>query len=557
MLTSLSIRNYALISHLEIDFYSGFSVLTGETGAGKSIILGALSLILGQRADTKAIKQGSDKCTIEGAFDIASYRLKEVFTEKDWEYDAQHCIIRRELYASGKSRAFINDTPVSLNDIRELVGKLIDVHSQHQNLLLGDDRFQMQVVDALTGRKDLLEGYQQEYKKYIGFKKELAALKKEAEESRAEEDYLRYQVAQLEEAGLQEGEQAGLEQEIKTLSHIEEIKSGLFRLSQLLSGDEQGVVSLLKEGTQIGQSIQKIYSEAQEIHERLESAYIDMKELSREVALLEDSLEYQPEKLQELNERLNMLFTLQQKHRVNSVEELIEIRDNMQSKLTTIDNFDEQIARGQKETEAAFEAVCVLAKQLSEHRKKAASSLEKELTAKVSPLGMPNMRFACRISPKPQPDSSGMDEITFLFSANKNVDLQPVASIASGGEIARLMLGIKALIAGSIALPTLIFDEIDTGVSGDIAGKMGDIMKELGQVMQVVTITHLPQIAAKGDHHYYVYKEEKKEATETHIKELSDDERIREIAQMLSGAELTEAAIANAKELLKTNNKRA
>jgi DNA repair protein RecN (Recombination protein N) len=551
MLSALSIQNYALISKLEIDFNKGFSVLTGETGAGKSIILGALSLILGQRADSKSIKQGKDKCIIEGVFDIATYDLESFFTEQSWEYDARHCIIRREIHVNGKSRAFINDTPVALNDMKELVGRLIDVHSQHQNLLLGDDRFQMRVLDALTGQADLLSAYKQTYHQYIAAQKQLNTLKKEMENSRLEEDYLRYQYKQLNEARLKAGEQTLLEQEIETLSHVEEIKSNLFRVSQLLTNEEHGTILQLKEALSATQSIQKIYPPAQETIERLESAYLDIKDLSTEIESREENMEYDPQRLSLLNERLDMLFSLQQKHRVRSVEELIVIRDDMEKKLSSIEHSEEQISAWEKEVETIYAQVLLLAEQISEIRRKTAQQLEKDLTDKVSVLGMPNMQFSCRLEQKPQVDSYGLDAVTFLFSANKNVAMMPVSQIASGGEISRLMLGVKALIAGAMSLPSIIFDEIDTGVSGEIADKMGDIMKALGTVMQVITITHLPQIAAKGDYHYFVYKNDTQDATETNIRLLTHNERIQEIAQMLSGSNLTEAAIANAKELLK------
>ena len=550
MLTSLSIRNYALISYLEIDFHSGFSVLTGETGAGKSIILGALSLILGQRADSKSIKQGANKCTIEGCFNISSYNIESFFSEKEWEYDAQHCIIRREIYDNGKSRAFINDVPVTLSDLKELVSILIDVHSQHQNLLLGDNHFQMQVVDALTNQPELFQKYKKLYTSYIAVKKDLNLLIDNAQKSREEEEYIRFQVQQLKEVNLVEGEQGSLEQEIQVLSHVEEIKSGLFHLYRILSDEEHGVVVQLKNSLNITQSLQKLNSSS-DIQERLHTAYIDIKELAREISGKEDALEHDPEKLQILNDRLNTLLSLQQKHRVNTVEELLEIQRSMEEKLAVIDSFDEQIAVLQKQSDEIYKQVCILAEQLSQIRQQAAKDLEQQLIEKVSVLGMPNMCFSCNIKQKINPDNSGINDITFLFSANKNIQLQPVAEIASGGEISRLMLGIKALIAGSMALPTIIFDEIDTGVSGEIADKMGDIMKELGGIMQVITITHLPQIAAKGNYHYHVYKNDVQETTETHICKLKQEERVKEIAQMLSGSKLSDAAIANAKELLK------
>ncbi len=550
MITSLTIQNYALISQLEISFNQGFSVLTGETGAGKSIILGALSLILGQRADSKSIKEGENKCMIEGIFDISAYNLEHFFSEKEWDYDASHCIIRREIYANGKSRAFINDMPVALTDLKELVTLLVDVHSQHQNLLLGDNRFQMRVLDALTGNPGLFATYKNSYNQYTYIQKQLNVLKKEADENRNEEDYIRFTYAQLEEASLKPGEQAELEQEIDTLSHTEEIKRELFRISQIFSEEERGIVISLKDAVTTTQSLQKIYQPAHAMYERLQTAYEDIKDLTREIEIRENELEYDPQRLSMLNERLDLIFSLQQKHRVDSVEKLIEILQSMERKLNTIDHFDEEIGKLEKQLEELYVQLIETAGQISEIRHKAAQKLEEQLTAKVSVLGMPNMRFSCLIEKKQFPESSGMDAVTFLFSANKNVSLMPVSQIASGGEISRLMLGIKALIAGAMALPTIIFDEIDTGVSGEIAGKMGDIMKELGTVMQVITITHLPQIAAKGNTHFYVYKNEQGDVTETHIRQLTKEERIREIAQMLSGTEFSEAAIANAKELL-------
>jgi DNA repair protein RecN (Recombination protein N) len=551
MLTSLTIQNYALISRLEIGFNRGFSVLTGETGAGKSIILGALSLILGQRADSRSIKQGRDRCIVEAVFDIASYRLQELFSEKEWEYDAQQCIIRREIHLSGKSRAFINDTPVALSDLKELAGRLIDVHSQHQNLLLGDDRFQLQALDALAARPDLFAAYRQTFRQYAGVRDRLNALKKEADADRTEEDYLRFQAEQLAEAALKAGEQADLEREIETLSHAEEIKSALYRIAQLLADEALGVVPRLKEALTTARSLQKTFLPAQEMAERMESAYLDIRDLLREVEQREENLAYDPQRLTMLNERLDRIFSLQQKHRAGSVEALLEIQQDINRRLLSIDRFDERIAALEKESEALLAQTLATARQIGEVRRTAAAQLERDLIATVSPLGMPNMRFACRLEQKQQPDGSGMDAVTFLFSSNKNTPLMPVAQIASGGEISRLMLGIKALIAGAVALPTIIFDEIDTGVSGETANRMGAIMAALGAVMQVVAITHLPQIAARGDAHYLVYKDDVRDSTETNIRLLDDNRRINEIAQMLSGSNLTEAAIANAKELLK------
>ena len=549
MLQSLAIHNYALISRLEIDFPSGFSVITGETGAGKSIILGALSLILGQRADAKSIKQGADKCLIEGVFDISPYQLEPFFKEKDLEYDSQSCILRREIWSSGKSRAFINDSPVGLNDLKELGAFLIDIHSQHQNLLLADNHFQLEVLDVLAQNKDLKNEYQSAYKKYVSINKQLNALKEKISQQQAEEDYIRFQFKQLDEARLQAGEQTVLESELETLSHIEEIKSGLYRIGQLLSADETGILSALKESLNIAQSLQKVYPASEEISKRLGSAYLDIKDLAPEIEVRQENLEFKPERMQEVNERLDLIYSLQHKHHLDSVEDLIVLRDQLDSQIREIDHSEEELENLEKELSEVNIQVLKIAATLSKSRKEAAQQLEKQLVEKVSILGMPSMRFSAVLSPKP-PDTTGSDEVTYLFSANKNGELKPVAQTASGGEISRLMLGIKALIAGAMALPSIIFDEIDAGVSGEIADKMGNIMHRMGTMMQVIAITHLPQIAAKGDSQYMVYKDENKESAETQIRLLSNTERIQEIAQMLSGAKLTEAAIENAKELL-------
>ncbi len=550
MLSSLTIQNYALISKLEIDFSRGLSVITGETGAGKSIILGALSLILGQRADSKSIGHKSDKCLIEGIFDISSYDLQAFFEEKDLEYDAKLCIIRREIWSSGKSRAFINDTPVGLNELKELGGRLIDIHSQHQNLMLGDNYFQLQVLDALAGNKVLRNEYKIAYRQYITLQKELLQLKEETAKAAADQDYLSFQYQQLSEASLKPGEQEELENESETLSHLEEIKGGLFRIDQLLSS-ENGIVQALKSSLDAAQALTKVYTPATEMVDRLQSAYLDIKDLALDSISRQEDLEFNPERMQFVTERLDLMYSLQQKHRVESTDALIELLNEIEIKLQSIENFDTELSALEKKVEESFSEVIRLSGKITGERKRAALQLEKQLVEKVNILGMPNMKFSAELSVKSSPDDTGMDNVDFLFSANKNIPLKPVSATASGGEISRLMLGIKALIAGAIALPTIIFDEIDTGVSGEIADKMGGIMQDLGRLMQVIVITHLPQIAAKGESHYFVYKEESGETTETMIKKLSRDERVREIAQMLSGTGLSDAALANAKDLLK------
>ncbi len=550
MLRSLYIKNYALIDSLEIDFEPGFSVITGETGAGKSIILGALSLILGQRADMKAIKKGESKCVIEGSFDVSAYDLRAFCEEKGIDYDPDSYILRREILSTGKSRAFINDSPVSLTDLKELGSQLIDIHSQHQNLLLSDTRFQMQVVDALAGNKDLLSRYQQAFHQYKQSERALAELREAVRKSKEEEDYLRFQIESLTEAALQEGEQEELENELETLTHAEDIKSALFKIHSLLSDDDKGIVLGLKEGLNTSQQLAKVYARSEEISERLQTAYIDLKDLASEMDKLANDVEFNPERLAFIESRLDLIYTLQKKYHVNTVSELLALYQEFKQKIENIESSDQQVETLEKEVHEKSEKVFALAKQLTDSRTSITDSFEKELTDRVAYLGMPNIRFRSEIIAEKHPNIYGSDSVLFQFSANKNVPLQPVAEIASGGEISRLMLCLKSMIAGATALPTIIFDEIDTGVSGEIADKMGEVMREFGNNMQVLAITHLPQIAAKGKAHYKVYKSDDEHTTTTNLVRLSDEERLTEIARMLSGSTVTEAAIQNAKVML-------
>lgn len=539
-----------MIDSLEIDFEPGFSVITGETGAGKSIILGALSLILGQRADIKAIKQGESKCVIEGSFDVSAYDLKTFCEEKGIEYDPDSYILRREILSTGKSRAFINDSPVSLTDLKELGSQLIDIHSQHQNLLLSDTRFQMQVVDALAGNKDLLSRYQQAFHQYKQSQKALAELREAVRKSKEEEDYLRFQIESLTEAALQEGEQEELENELETLTHAEDIKSALFKIHSLLSDDDKGIVLGLKEGLNTSQHLAKVYARSEEISERLQTAYIDLKDLASEMDKLANDVEFNPERLAFIESRLDLIYTLQKKYHVNAVSELLALYEEFKQKIENIESSDQQVEALEKEVHEKSEKVFALAKQLTDSRTSITDSFEKDLTDRVAYLGMPNIRFRSEIITEKHPNIYGSDSVLFQFSANKNVPLQPVAEIASGGEISRLMLCLKSMIAGATALPTIIFDEIDTGVSGEIADKMGEVMREFGNNMQVLAITHLPQIAAKGKAHYKVYKSDDEHTTTTNLVRLSEEERLTEIARMLSGSTVTEAAIQNAKVML-------
>ena len=551
MLQSIHIQNYALIESLDINFHPGFSVITGETGAGKSIILGAIGLLVGQRADIKAIKTGANKCIVEARFHIASYELESFFEEHDLEYEEGECILRRELYASGKSRAFINDTPASLAQMKELGEKLIDVHSQHQNLLLNHEDFQLSVLDILAHDEKELQVYKETYSAFKKVSKELSDIQQQAEKNRQDEDYIRFQVEQLEEANLQAGEQETLEQEAETLTHAEEIQSSLYKVDQLMASDEMTLLSVTKDCMQTLQGISRVYAPAQEWIERLNSCYIELKDLAHEIANASEEVEFNPTRLDYVNERLNLIYTLQQKHRVSTVEELIDIAEDYRSKLDAITSYDDRIEELKKQKETIYNKVLEQASVLTTRRLDAAKEIEKQMQAYLVPLGMPNVRFAVELETKKEPDTKGMDSVNFLFSANKNGMLQQVASIASGGEIARVMLSLKAMIAGAVKLPTIIFDEIDTGVSGSIAEKMALIMQEMGQAdRQVISITHLPQIAAKGANHYKVYKEDTETGTNSHIRQLNQKERIHEIANMLSGATLTEAALNNAKALL-------
>ena len=550
MLRSLYIQNYALIEKLDIDFGSGFSVITGETGAGKSIILGAIGLLLGQRADVKSIRRGAAKCVIEARFEIAGYGMQPFFEENELEYEDE-CILRREVYASGKSRAFINDTPASLVQMKELGEQLIDVHSQHQNLLLNKEGFQLNVLDILAHDDEELAAYQSLHREWKQVQRDLENLIALAGQNKADEDYIRFQLEQLEDAHLTAGEQEELEREADTLSHAEEIKAGLFRAGQVMNSDEGGLLSALKECLNTMSGLQKVYPSAGELAERLESSYIELKDISQEISGKEEEVEFNPARLEEVNDRLNLIYTLQQKHRISTVDELLALADDYAAKLSNITSSDEQIEELRSRSEALYNKVKKQAEVLTELRTAAAREVEKQMAARLIPLGMPNVRFRVEIGTRKEPGAHGADTVGFLFSANKNGALQNISSVASGGEIARVMLSVKAMIAGAVKLPTIVFDKIDTGVSGEIDDRMADIMQEMGDSdRQVISITHLPQIAARGRAHYKVYKQDNETETNSHIRRLTDEERVEEIAHMLSGATLTEAALNNAKALL-------
>lgn len=551
MIQKLYIRNYALIDELEIDFRPGFTVLTGETGAGKSIIMGALSLILGQRADSKAVKDAAQKTVIEGTFDISSYAMTAFFEENDLDYDpSDHCLLRRELSPQGKSRAFINDTPVSLSLLKELGEQLIDIHSQHQNLLLGDNRFQLRMIDIWADDEALLSQYRDEYRRYRALSEKLVSLRRENEEKRREEDYLRFQYDQLCEAHLQAGEQSALEEEQEMLTHAGEIKNGLYAISRCLDGEEGGVLPSLKETRSLLRSLQRVYPAVEPLDQRIESAYIEIKDILSEIDDRQESVAVDPARLQQVEERLDLLYGLQQKHHLSSHEELMALQDDLQKRLDAIEHADEEEAALQEELTGQERVLRSLAEQLSAVRHAAAVRFTEKLVERARPLGMPHLRFEVEWSDKTTFDADGTESVRYLFSANKNRPLEPVSDVASGGEISRLMLTIKSLAADAASLPTIIFDEIDTGVSGEIADKMGEIMAGMARYMQVVAITHLPQVASRGECHYRIYKDDEGETTQTRIELLDDTRRVQEIARMLSGSQLTDAALKNARELL-------
>ncbi len=557
MLQSLQIENYALIEHLEFNPERGLTVITGETGAGKSIIMGALSLILGQRADARSVRNGSTKCVIEATFDVSAYNLESFFADCDIEYDAHSTIIRREIYATGKSRAFVNDSPVQLATLKALGDKLIDIHSQHQNLLLGQDSFQQEVLDTLAANHKLLADYKSSYKELTALHKLIETRKAEAAQDAKDADYIRYQFGKLDEANLQDGEQEELEEEQDLLSHAEDIKGGLLAIAEGLNGEGESVVSILKQMSQRADNLVNVYPQLSEIADRLNTDLIDLKDIADEVSDKGERVNFDPERLAWVEERLSTIYSLEKKYDCDSVAQLIALRDSLADKMLHLDNNDDEIA----ELEASEKRLSAETKRLADlvtaSRKKAAGSFESKLISKVAYLGMPNVRFKVEISPLKAFSPSGIDNIRFLFSANKNQPLKPAGEVASGGEISRLMLSIKALIASAKTLPTIIFDEIDTGVSGDIADRMGEVMKDMSAHLQVITITHLPQVAGKGNAHFKVYKHDNDTETTTHIVQLSDEERVNEIARMLSGSTITPEAISNAKTLLKystTNN---
>ena len=551
MLKHLYIKNFTLIDELDIELRQGFSVITGETGAGKSIVLGAIALLLGQRADPKTIKYGADKCIIEAHFDLSRYGMDDFFKDNDIENDPEDCIIRRELMASGKSRAFINDTPVQLTMLKELGERLVDVHSQHQNLLLNKQDFQLGVVDIIAEDSQQLAKYQEIFRQYQHVRQELEALKERIERDRQNADFLQFQCDELTQAGLVEGEQEELEQKNDTMSHSEEIKSALYDADNALGAEQIGVVANLRSALSSMKRIEKVYPAAEELVQRMDSSYIELKDISEEISGYLEDIDFDPSEMEAVVNRLDRLYDLEKKYHADSIGELIEKRDELRKQLDCIENSDEALHDLQQKLIALKESVDKEAVVLTNIRSKSAKKIEKEMNSKLVPLGMPNVRFAIQMTTTDL-DINGQDKVAFLFSANASTPLQSVSQVASGGEIARVMLSLKAMISGAVKLPTIIFDEIDTGVSGKMAEKMAEMMQEMGEHgRQVISITHLPQIAALGSTHYKVEKQETATGTTSSMSELTAEQRVLEIAQMLSGSDISEAAIQNAKQLLR------
>jgi DNA repair protein RecN (Recombination protein N) len=550
MLTRLRIQNYALIRELDVDLSPGFSIITGETGAGKSILLGALSLILGQRADSSVLNDKSAKCVVEAVFRVDGLGLESLFESNDLDFD-NWAIFRREINPAGKSRAFINDSPVMLKIMQDIGYRLIDIHSQNQNLEINEQSFQLMVVDICAGNQDILLSYKESFKAYRKIASELMEAQAVVEKLKADLDYYQFQFDQLHKAALAENEQEHLEKELELLTHAEEIKSGMTSVEELLNGENSSVLNQTKTVIGLITKMVNFLPEAAGISQRLESLYVDLKDIAGEAAMIGERVEYDPERIRIINERLDLIYSLQQKHHVKSVEELIDLRNSFEAKIVAVTSNEEELVRlsilkDQKKSEVADRA-----DQLSVGRHAIAAEIESRVLRQLLLLGMPNSKFKVDITDLPAPGTNGRDQVCFLFTANKNGLLYDISRVASGGEMSRVMLAIKALISKSKALPTIIFDEIDAGVSGDIAERMGLILKEISVDMQVINITHLPQIAAKGDYHFLVYKQDSAKETTTRLKRLSRPERIEELAKMLSGENITAAAILNAEELLK------
>jgi DNA repair protein RecN (Recombination protein N) len=549
MLIQLRIQNYALIRELDVRFNPGFTIITGETGAGKSILLGALSLILGQRADNAVLKDKSGKCIVEAIFKVEGYGMEEIFEMNDLDYD-HHAILRREINPAGKSRAFINDSPVTLKTMEEIGIHLIDIHSQHQNLELSNQLFQLMVVDICAENKNILHQYRENFKEYKSIAAQLSEVEVQASKSKAELDYFQFQFDQLHQADLKKNEQDILENELKILTHAEEIKSGLLNTAELLNGDDVSSLTQIKSALNRLSHIKGYLPDGEGFYKRLESIYFELKDIADEAQSVSEKIDYDPVRSGAINERLDLLYSLQQKHHTSDIGQLISIRDSFEAKILAVSSNEEEIARLKQLIKDKYAELDAQAHKLSDRRESVIPMIESKISGLLLQLGLQNSKFYVEMIQHNTPGPNGIDSVSFLFSANKNVIPTEISKVASGGELSRLMLTIKTLISKSKALPTIIFDEIDSGVSGEIADKMGSILKEISRDMQVINITHLPQIAAKGDHHFLVYKQDDDQQTQTHLKLLNKKGRVEELAKMLSGESITRAAIMNAEDLL-------
>lgn len=551
MLKTLSIRNYALIDALEIDLAKGLTIITGETGAGKSILLGALGLLLGDRADSSSLYDKEQKCVVEGTFKIKEYGLSDFFEENDLDY-ANETVIRREITPEGKSRAFINDTPVNISLLKMIANNLVDVHSQHETLTLNESSFQLEAVDAVAGTNELLAEYKAAFKSFRKVSDQLRDLNEQEAKAKKDFDYFNFQFEELNAAQLKKDQQPELEAELQTLENAEAIKSGLSKSAFTLDGAEESLISALTEIKNTLANLAKFNPQVAQLSERISSAHIELKDIASELESLNEEIVHDPKRIEEVQERLDVIYRLQQKHSVKSIEELIVLRDELEKKISDIGSLETQIKTLEAEQAKLNAKVLDLAGKLSKKRATAAPKLAKEVKETLQQLGMPNAELNVQIEKLELPTASGIDKVTFLFSANKGSAPQQLNKVASGGELSRLMLSLKSLLAKHTSLPTIIFDEIDSGISGDVAAKTGLILEQMSETMQVLTITHLPQVASKGKSHLFVYKEEGGKRTVTRIKPLDKEERVQEIAKMLSAGKVGEAAIKNAKELLKS-----
>lgn len=552
MLTRLHISNYALIDELEIKFDNGLTIITGETGAGKSIILGALSLILGERADARSVRNPEKKVVVEASFDISAYALEGFFAENEIDFWEEECIVRREISATGRSRAFVNDTPVTISVLKDLTSRLVDIHSQHSNMLLSKPAFQLSVLDSIADNKEVVSKYNVEYVCYKKLQEQLLEKQNEYEKSRAEEDYIRFQLNQFADLKLTENEDIELENLQKKLSNVSEIKQNLWLISSTLNGEENSILEQLKVVAQRIQSTERNLSEIEGMGERVQSALVELKDIAQSVSYVDDQLVDDPRQLEEVEMRLNSIYELERKHNAASVNELLAIQHKFENQLSLIDNSENQIAEIEAKLKTQKAKVKELVLALSETRKKAAQLFVADLQPLAQTLGMRNLAFDIKFTSTDY-TANGADAVEFLFAFNKNQTLLPVKDTASGGEISRLMLCIKSIIARSMSLPTIIFDEVDTGVSGDVANKIGEMMGEICKRIQVLAITHLPQVAAHAHHHLMVYKTDDEDSTLTHVKVLNEEEHVLEIARMLSGKDVNQAAIENAKSLIGIN----